>query len=112
MANYPSSLRQSNGSREIWYDPIELDDARSGAAKGRRLQSAKKRRFIVRHESLTEAEKQTLETFYDANRATTFLFAWNKAPGTTYTVIFADKEGLDWTGQGVHNSVAVELREA
>lgn len=112
MANYPSSIVQEQSSKEPWRDPMELDYARSGGAKGRRLQAAKKRQFMVTHRHVTTAQRATLEAFYDANRSVTFTFAWNDAPATTYTVIFADKDGLDWDRDGpILWRVTVKLAE-
>lgn len=91
MATYPD-LGFEEGSIEDWADPLLLSTSRGGGTKGRRLQAGKKRLFRVLH-VLTAAERATLEAFYDANRAVSFDFAWN---GVTYSVIFADKQGLSW----------------
>lgn len=96
MASYPSSIPQDPDSEEIVRDPLLVSYARSGAVKARRLQPAKKRSFIVVHKFLTASEKSTLQSFFDSNRSVTLTFAWNDAPGTTYTVIFADPNGLSW----------------
>lgn len=96
MASYPSSIPQDPDSEEIVRDPILVSYARSGEVKGRRLQPAKKRSFVVVHKFLTASEKSTLQTFFDSNRAVTLTFAWNDAHGTTWTVIFSDPSGLSW----------------
>lgn len=112
MASYPSSFIQDQSSREEWRDPMIVRYSRAGTVKARRLQEAKTRVFIVEHKNLTTAQRDTLETFYDTNRAITLSFAWNFDPGTVYTVIFADPKGLSFkhTGNG-HWNVSVELAE-
>ena len=112
MANYPSSLAQERTSREQWKDPMEIDYARSGSVKGRRAQASKKRVFTVEHRLLTNAERSTLESFYDTNRGVELNFAWNDTPGTTYSVIFSDENGLDFKRSGNDRwDVAVKLSE-
>lgn len=113
MANYPAALPQErDGSEEQVRDPLLLSISRAGGAKGRRLQPAKKMAFTIVHKGLTVAEKGTLQTFFDANRAVSFVFAWNDAPGTTFTVIFADPEGLRWRrGKGTTWNVTVPVIE-
>lgn len=96
MDNYPSALKQHEGSKEMWRDQTELGYAKDGSLKGRIFYDSKKREFSIEHKLLTEADKTTLETFYDAHRGIEFLFAWNFAPATTYTVIFADTGGLSF----------------
>lgn len=112
MAAYPSSLPQAAGSSEEWVDPIELSYSRAGSVKARRLQSAKKRAFVVEHSFLTEAQRSTLESFYDTNRSIALTFAWNDAPGTTYNVIFSDASGLTFKRvAGNYYDVTVRLAE-
>lgn len=111
MANYPT-LPQSTGSREEWIDPAIVEYSRAGGAKIRRLQGAKKRAFIVEHRFLTNTQKTTLETFYDTNRAISLTFAWADAPGTTYTVVFADQGELAFSREpGNYWNVTVRLAE-
>ena len=113
MADYPAALAQVTGSREQWRDPAEVSYSRAGGFKARRLQSAKKRGFVVEHKFLTSAERSTLEAFYDANRTGTFNFAWNDAPGDVYVVAFASKDGLTFQcAKGLYWDVSVELSEA
>lgn len=112
MAAYPSSLPQAASSREEWVDPLQVSYSRAGGVKARRLQSAKKRIFIVDHRYLTDAQKGTLETFYDANRTVSLTFAWNDTPGTTYAVLFADEPGLSFSREpGNYWNVTVKLAE-
>lgn len=96
MASYPSSIGQDRTSQEIIRDPVQVSYSRSGAVKARRLQPAKKRSFIVEHKNLTTSERNTLQTFFDTNRAVSLTFAWNDDLGTTYTVVFSDPQGLVW----------------
>lgn len=112
MPSYPSSLPQAADSTEEWSDPLLVSYARSGGIKARRLQSAKKRVFVVRHQFLTTAQVATLETFYNANRAGSFDFAWNDSPASTYSVVFADGNGLQFSrAAGNYYNVAVRLAE-
>lgn len=112
MAAYPSSLPQAASSREEWVDPLLVSYTRAGGVKARRLQSAKKRVFYVDHKFLTDAQKTTLESFYDSNRTVSLTFAWNDVPGTTYSVVFADEPGLSFTRvAGNYYDVTVKLAE-
>lgn len=112
MADFPSTLVQGRESREIWIDPVLVSRARGGGFKGRLLQSAKKRGFEVVLPRLTAAQKATLESFYDANRALTFNFAWNDAPSTVYVVAFATRDGLTFTrSMPLHWDATVLLEE-
>lgn len=112
MANYPS-LPQATDSQEEWIDPVQVDYSRAGGAKARRLQTGKKRRFVVKHRYLTAAQMSTLESFYDSNRDVTLTFAWADSPATTYTVIFADEQPLQFTRtEGNYYDVTVTLAEA
>lgn len=92
MASYPA-LRIDDGTEESWADDRMISRARSGAVKGRLLAAAKKRVFRVEHKYLSASDKDTLETFYDTNRALEFDFT---LLGDTYTVIFGDKDGLNF----------------
>ena len=100
MADFPSALAQGMESEEYWIDPMLTSRARGGGFKGRRLQSAKKRGFTVRLNKLTPDERATLETFYDANRATTFNFAWNDSLTDVWIVAFADRDAITWRRAG------------
>lgn len=110
MADYPSSIPQHKSSREGWVDPTLEDRARSGSYKGRQLQAAKKKLFTVVHRQLTPTQKDTLETFYDTNRALAVTFAWNDAPGVTYTVRFSG-DGFDWERDGYYWTGIARLAE-
>lgn len=110
MAAYPSSLPQAASSREEWVDALEVSYSRAGGVKARRLQSAKKRVFNVEHRFLTDAQKGTLEAFYDANRSVSLTFAWNDTPGTTYAVVFASELSFS-RDAGNYWSVTVKLAE-
>lgn len=65
---------------------IQAQRATNGALKRRRLYSADKTEFSVVH-LLSSAEMAALESFYQANRLTTFTFLW-PLDGQTYTVGF------------------------
>jgi hypothetical protein len=108
--NGGASLRQRKNSSELWQDPIRISTPRAGGVKARRLQESKTYVFEVVHENLTDAEKDSLETFYDANRnGPAFDFAWNDAPGVKYSVIFADE--IRWTRDGERHQARVRLAQ-
>lgn len=93
MANYPTTLPLCEGSTEKWVDPFLLSRARDNSVKGRRTGTAKKKAFQVVHTRISQALKDSFETFYDANRSVTLTFAW--IDGTSHTVIFSDSE-IEW----------------
>ena len=112
MPSYPSSLPQAADSTEEWSDPLLVSYSRAGGVKARRLQGAKKRIFTVRHELLTPAQVASLETFYDANRTAAFDFAWNDSQASTFSVVFADNQGLQFSRRaGNYYAVTVRLAE-
>ena len=74
MANYPS-FGQLDSSQETIQDGLLISRASNGAARGRSLYAAKKRGFTVAH-NLSAADKATLETFYDTNKALSVTFVW------------------------------------
>lgn len=95
MADFPS-VSPDYSSTEQWRDPLLLDVSRSGAAKGRRLQPAKKRFFTLNFRVLSNTNKGTLETHYDAHRTLTFNFTWPDGGGP-YVVLYANADSITWT---------------
>jgi hypothetical protein len=93
VASYPAFLPWK-GSDEQWADPILVSRARSGGVRARRLATEKKKVFKLVHGGLTTADKATFETFYDTNRALTFVFTWS-GDGNDYTCIFGAE--IKWT---------------
>ncbi len=85
MANYPT-LPIMVGSEEEWEDDLEMDIAVNGAAKVRAFYPTKKKRFKVVHHYLTETQKNTLQTFYDANRLLVVQFLWTDS--VSYNCLF------------------------
>lgn len=85
MAAYPA-FGQLDDSEEIVLDGLIMKRASNGAARGRLMYTGKKRGFNIKH-ILTAAEKATLETFYDTNRALTFDFVW-KGDSMSRTCLF------------------------
>lgn len=96
MAAYPFPNQVSTNSVEDWIDPVIVSRSMAGDVRGRRLQSGKKRVFTIQHDVMNASDRSTLQTFYDNNRALSFTFVWN-GDGQTYTVIFADEKGIQWT---------------
>lgn len=96
MANFPATIFPDyKVSSEDWRDPMLKDYARSGAFRGRRLQTAKKRRINLVFKLLTNADRGTLETHYDANRDLTFVFVWPDS-GLGYTVAYANDNAISF----------------
>lgn len=103
MANYPTDPTIWELD-ESWYDPTLISVARSGSVKARKLVAAKKRIFKVGHKFITNTQRQTIETFYDANRLLTLTFQ-HPISLTNYTVIFADETGpqVSIAGAGLYD---------
>lgn len=95
MADFPTVRYVYKKSGEQWRDPILADFSKSGAFRGRRLQPAKKRTITVGYENLSEADRATIQTHYDAHRTTTFNFTWNDGSGGPYTVAYGGEP--NWT---------------
>ena len=68
MAAYPS-IPFSLGIEPTIKDGVIVDRAMSGAGRGRNLFTAIKYAFPLRHVAVTTAAKDTLLSFYNANRA-------------------------------------------
>jgi hypothetical protein len=109
MAAYPT-LPLGSGSGEDWLDDLSADRSESGKVKVRAFYPTKKRRFTVRHPGLTLAQRNTLETFYNANRLLTFTFTW-AADGLTYTCVFGGPVKFDYPGRGPLGNATVTLLE-
>ena len=87
MAAYPTFnvQRSSPGpARSSGHDPVR---ATNGALKVRRLYSTEKNDFVIDH-WLTDAEKATLETFYQVNKDLDVSYT-SPEDSATYTVRFA-----------------------
>jgi hypothetical protein len=88
MATYPA-LPLHADSREEPIDERIGERASDGTYRARLLQTAVKRRFRAVH-ILRDADKQTLEAFYVAQRsAADISFTWSP-DGTTYTCAFGE----------------------
>jgi hypothetical protein len=106
MAAYPT-LPISLGSKASPEAGIKIDRASNGAARAR-LFATPKRSFRVEHAGLSLTERGSLETFYNANLATSFSFTW-PLDGVTYTVIFGGEPAFKPLGSGYADaSVALE----
>ena len=91
MADYPVTKIDKDGSKETWLDPFLESRARDGSVKGRRLASGRRRVFNVSHRFMTDAERDALESHYDAHRTVAFNLLW-PADGVTYSVIYGGSE--------------------
>lgn len=100
MADFPSIAPSYKASGEPSRDPLLADFSKSGAFRGRRLQPARKRTFILGFKALPSADRATLMSHYDAHRSTTFNFTWMDGSGGPYVVAYADQEGIEWTKSG------------
>lgn len=97
MADFPNTVYPDyKQSSEGWRDPLLKDYSRSGAFRGRRLQPGKKKPITLAFKLLTNAERTTIETHYDAHRALTFNFTWPDGSGGPYVVAYADQGGITW----------------
>jgi hypothetical protein len=95
MADYPS-IPFILDSKEKRKDPVLLSIARSGAPKARLLYDRPRREFTLVHRGLTDAQKQELDAWLEANRTTTWQITWPcKVGGVVYTVMPKDGEN-DW----------------
>jgi hypothetical protein len=98
MANYPS-LTQTAESGEDWIDDNAIDRSVNGTAKGRIFFTTKKRGFSIRH-VLTAAEKSTLASFYDTNRALYVTLTW-AGDGAQYDCLFERPPQFRYLGAGL-----------
>lgn len=109
MSSYPALIIDQS-STWSWADARLISRARSNAPKVRLTGAGKKKVFNVVHKYLSATDLGTLETFYDANRASSgFTFTWSD--GAVYNVIFGDKDSIPFTpvSGGIKNTVKVTL---
>jgi hypothetical protein len=98
MADFPNTVYpEYEQSGEDWIDPLLADRSRSGAFRARRLQTGKKRAINLTFRLLTNAERTTIETHYDAHRALTFNFTWPDGSGGPYVVAYAERNAIKFT---------------
>lgn len=74
--------------REEWLDNIARERSTAGDLWGRSLWVTKKKALTVSHKGLSLAEKQQLESFYDAHRDKFFnlRFAALETPGSVSSI--------------------------
>jgi hypothetical protein len=87
MAAYPT-LNAQRSSATVRNGGQEAARATNGTLKMRRLYTAEKMNFTVDH-WLTDAQKSTLESFYQTNRDLDVSFTWAE-DAATYTVRFSE----------------------
>lgn len=103
---YPT-LPIEQSSRFAVESGTRIDRASNGAARGRRMYSAEKRAFVLRHPYLDATQAAALLAFYAANKDAEFDLV---LLGTTYTCIFADAPQPAYHSGG-YTSYTVELAE-
>lgn len=87
MAAYPDFDQVIGSSREF-LDDLQVDEAVDGSARSRAFFPAVKVRLRLVHK-MTEAEIDTLMTFYNANRVLPSVDVQWKCDGPIYVCVFA-----------------------
>lgn len=106
MADFPASLEIFAGTKEEVTDQRLMTLSRSGKPHIRVLQTAKRRSWTLALKNMSDADRSTFWTFYDANRATTFNFTWK---GVTYTVAFTDSKLVMTPEEDSYQSMQVSI---
>jgi hypothetical protein len=91
MATYPS-LPITPSSRRVTRDGRQESLSDSGKVYIRRLQTADKYDFEIRHEALTAAQMVTLNNFYSSYANSLIDFVW-PADASTYTDLRFGRNG-------------------
>jgi hypothetical protein len=110
MAAYPNVplILQSVERRR---DPVLLSTALNGAPKIRRLYDRPRRSFNLVHRGLTDAQKKTIDDFYDANRMTTMQVTWPCVGGVVYSLLEETGE-WEWSKDDGKWSTQIPVIEA
>lgn len=93
MPTYPTTIPLGNDSQRVPRDGRQESVADNGDTYVRKLYSADKYDFELRHPGLSSSELSTLQAFYDANVTGTFDLVW-PADGVTYTGLRFGRGGL------------------
>lgn len=94
MAAYPDLPWMLDGTRVEREDGTQAARASNGKLVVRKLSAGEPRNFDLVH-WLTDAQKTTLESFYQANKALDVTLT-AKDDGANYTVRFAGAPQYDW----------------
>ena len=131
MQPYPD-FAQFEGSVDTWIDDLQIDTAVNGATRARGFFTTRKREFTLKHR-IDAVQRNTLATFYDANRFEAITLIWHGAitpyddpdlgviggytlqgyfvdDEPTFDCIFAEPPKFEFIGAG-WTDVTVKLRE-
>lgn len=86
MATYPD-LDQAYESSRVALNNIKTEVAADGTLRGQNNYSATVYNFSIVHPYITTAEKESIETFYNANSDISFTFNYAK-DSADYTLLF------------------------
>lgn len=109
VANYPA-LRVSVGSYDELLDDVLEDTVGSGPYRSRSVSATLKRKFVLKHDDVTQAEKVAFDAFYAENRNVSLNFLW-PGDGLTYLCYFALPSPKRVPQSGTTWSIDVVLRE-
>ena len=108
MAAYPSVLKQSPETRVTPIVGKMVDMSTNGTVRGRDLHDATVYDITCVNILVPDADKATLETFYDTNRNLEITWT-DKGDSTVYDVIFLSRPLFVWTSHG-YWKVTTKLR--
>ena len=92
MTAYPTTLPAPNRFSQKRIKRQSKEESEAGYVMSRALATGAKQEFELVYNGLTEAEKGTLETHFDANLGSSFSFTVPKSGGSTYTVLYFEDE--------------------
>lgn len=110
MAQYPAFpiMADSHDSKN---DPVIMSRARDGQPRIRRPYTRPRAAFAVVHRGLTQAQRDELEAFLEANRMQPFTIAYPCATSPLRSVVPATGI-VDWDREGGYWTARLELVEA
>ena len=109
MASYPA-ISFALASDPNIKDGVVVDRAMNGTARGRNLYDSKKYAPIqLRHVGVSTADKNTLETFYDNNRAAAVDVTW--VDGTSRSMIMTGIKIAPWAKHLAKWDVSIAVEE-
>ncbi len=99
MAAYPT-IGQGKSSKRVPISANKIDIASDGTLRARTDFSSNIYQFSIVHETITEAEKDSIESFYDTNASLNFTFTFD-ADLTVYECVFNNVPLSRWVGENV-----------
>ncbi len=91
MADYPT-IQVANGLQQKTVKAQYKGQSAAGYMMTRAKATLSKKEFTVKYNKLTTTERDTLQTFFDANLGLEFNWTHPETGGATYAVIFMDDE--------------------